>query len=251
MELSARNGRNLAPKYEDRYVAFVDILGFASIVEASQNAPEHVERLYRALSQLSTRAQEGHYRDHAIEATNFSDTVVLSAPVTAGGLLYIFDAVSGFTADLLSMNMLLRGAVVRGELLHSESAIFGPALINAYRLENTVSFHPRMMIDIAVVNDIDGYSKDDEFKKKFGEFVVTDHHDVAYLNPFAAWRDQGELSSIDTERLIALQAIIAGGLLETKMSPSICEKYKWLARKLNGFINKRGIEDKIALIMVD
>lgn len=251
MGQSSQDDHDLASEYEDRYVAFVDILGFANIVEASRRAPEHIGRLHRALSQLSNRAQEGRSGAHAVEASSFSDTVVVSAPISVEGLLVIFDAVSGFTADLLSMNMLLRGAVVKGKLLHSERAIFGPALVHAYHLESTVSFHPRVMVDNSVLNDIDEFSKDDRYKTKLAEFVVTDHHDVAYLSPFAAWRDHAELLQADTERLIALQAIIAGGLLGTKMTPAICEKYKWLARKLNGFVTRRGIQDKIAFIEVD
>src|SRR4051794_35060665 len=103
MRQSAQSSRDLASEYEDRYVAFVDILGFASIVDVSERMPEHVGRLHRALSQLNRRALEGRSGNHAVEATSFSDTVVVSAPVSADGLLIIFDAVSGFTADLLSM----------------------------------------------------------------------------------------------------------------------------------------------------
>lgn len=242
---------SLATEYEDRYVAFVDILGFANIVESSRSKPEQVGRLHSALAQLNKRAQEGRSSAKGVEASSFSDTVVVSAPISADGLLVVFDGVSSFTADLLSMNMLLRGAVVRGKLLHSERAIFGPALVHAYQLESTVSFHPRVMVDSSVLNDIDYYAKDNVYKVKYEKFVVTDHHDVAYLSPFAEWHDRAELSEADTERLIALQAIIAGGLLSTKLSPAVCEKYKWLARKLNSFIRKRGIAEKIALIEVD
>jgi len=238
-------------RYQDRYVAFVDILGFASIVDARKSDSAQVERLNQALSRLSAKGAVEGAVAFPMEATNFSDTVVLSTTISSDGLLLIFDAISRFTVDLLNMNMLLRGAVVRGALLHSADVTFGPALVHAYRLESKTSFHPRVMIDQPVMADIEVYSAEPKHRAQFEKFVVTDSHDIPYLSPFAAWHDHPELDQENVERLIMLQTIIATGLIQTARTPAICEKYKWLARKFNSFVLRRGLENKVSPIGVD
>lgn len=233
--------------YELRYVAFVDILGFAGLVERSKTSPTQVQQLYTALSSLSARVLKE--QGEGAQATNFSDTVVMSTTITAEGLKQLFSAVSGFTLDLLEKNMLLRGAIVRGDLMHTRDITFGPALVDAYRLETTTSFHPRVIIDSPVLDDIQNYSSGDT-PVDFSKFVVSDSYDVPYLNPFSEWQGEPSLSKESIVRLITLQATITTGLVENATQPSVCEKYKWLARKLNNFISQRN-SSEIALIEVD
>jgi hypothetical protein len=54
-----------------------------------------------------------------VEATAFSDTVVLSVPKNPDGLVHMLQTIADLSADLLSLNMLFWGAIVKGKLLHS------------------------------------------------------------------------------------------------------------------------------------
>jgi hypothetical protein len=53
------------------------------------------------------------------------------------------------------------------------------------------------------------------------------------------------------DKLVQLQDIIAAGLVAGAENPSVGEKYKWLARKLNRFIAKRELSSQIAAIEIE
>lgn len=164
--------------YEERYLAFVDVLGFADLVNRSRSAPQIVEQLHQALHSLSARTRAARSDILCLEATSFSDTVVLSVPVGAIELLRMVEIIDEFSVDLLSNNMLFRGAIVQGEVLHTQDYVFGPALIAAYRSETNVSFHSRIIFDDAVFAIA-------QSEPRLQRYVIADAYDIPYLNPFA------------------------------------------------------------------
>ncbi|WP_294202869.1 hypothetical protein, partial [uncultured Sphingomonas sp.] len=135
----------------------------------------------------------------------------------------------------------VHGAIVRGAVLHTSEFVFGPALISAYRLETSTSFHPRIMLEPSVYVD----TKAEGERERFSPFVVLDNYDVPYLNPFARWQTLDSFEPQALEQLVRLQSIIAAGLLAGASNPSVGEKYKWLGRKLNRFI--RSASSKLTL----
>jgi hypothetical protein len=233
--------------YDERYVAFVDILAFTNIVERSVSEPSLVSSLSEALNGISRSAANARSTALSMEATAFSDTVVLSVPVSADGLLYMLQTIEGLSVDLLSLNMLFRGALVKGKLIHTTEVIFGPALLNAYGLESTTSFHPRIMVSSDVYADAASvaYKSQDLVPR----YIVAEQHDVPYLNIFARWHDlKGAWPEDALQKLVKLQTIIATGLIENSGRPPISEKYKWIARKLNRFVRTARLQSKIAII---
>lgn len=241
---------SLAKAYDDRYVAFVDILGFSSIVSQSETDEVLVGNLSTALEGISRRASHARSTALGMEATAFSDAVVLSVPTSPDGLAHMLQTIADLSADLLSLNMLFRGAIVKGKLLHTTDAIFGPALIAAYKLETNVSFHPRIMVSPQVYQD--AASATFGSKRLIPRHIVADPHDVPYLNLFAKWDGlSGEWPNEAIEMLTALQGIIAVGLIDNAAAPPIAEKYKWIARRLNGFVRRVGLKDRISEIPLD
>jgi hypothetical protein len=246
-----RRSRAVAARsYDERYVSFVDILGFSSIVARSENDAVLVGNLSKALHGINQRVANARSTELGMEATAFSDNVVLSVPGSAEGLLYMLQILGDLSMDLLSLNMLFRGAVVKGKLLHTTGAVFGPALIDAYKLETTVSFHPRIMVSGEVYQD--AASGPFQPQKLIPKYIVTDQHDVPYLNPFARWHGmKGDWPADALEKLVTLQTIIATGLIENATLPPVAEKYKWIARRLNSFVRAAGLSDKIAEIKLE
>lgn len=80
-------------------------------------------------------------------STAFSDCIVLSEAVDPKALQYLLFRVSQFALDLLASGFLLRGAIAKGLLRHSERVIFGPAFLNAYDSERNVAKYPRIVVD--------------------------------------------------------------------------------------------------------
>ena len=82
------------------------------------------------------------------EVAQFSDTIVMSCEPTnkaVGHLLYVSQQLC--LRLLLSQRLMFtRGAIVIGDLVHRGNVIFGPALIEAHRLESTTAKNPRVLI---------------------------------------------------------------------------------------------------------
>jgi hypothetical protein len=235
--------------YEDRYLAFVDVLGFSSLVNRSRNDLSIVTQLRDALSDVSAKARATRSDELRIEATSFSDTVVISVPLGEPELLHMLQIVDEFGYGLLRRNMLFRGALVRGQLLHRPDLIFGPALVDAYELETRKSFHPRIMLDPNVYGAIQNAGR--ATRDQLIRYLTVDSYDVPYLNLFARWQTGAALDARALAELVQLQDIIAAGLVAGSENPSVGEKYKWLARKLNRFITQQMLSTQIAAIEVE
>ena len=70
------------PLYEDRIVAFVDILGFGALVSSLEELPELHGRLHFALTQIKSykmTSQMGNTAHSDLEVSVFSDSIVMSA----------------------------------------------------------------------------------------------------------------------------------------------------------------------------
>lgn len=236
--------------YEERYVAFVDVLGFRSIVTKSASDPAVVQRVHAALSGISRLAVGSRSTALGFEVTSFSDNVVLSIPVSPQGLLHLVQMINKFSEDLLSLGMLFRGAVVRGLALHTHDVIFGPAMLEAYRLESTISFHPRVMLEAAVLADARDYARKQKlWRGALSRFIVEEPYEVPYLSSFARWADDDSAWADEAiAKLILLRTIIETGLTENTSRPDIAEKYRWLARKLDCFLARHRLEGQIPLI---
>jgi hypothetical protein len=146
--------------YEHRLVAFIDILGWSELINASVNDAALFENLKigsKALSfaaSIPDRMRQLHHDvggdlvkgavKGIVDVTHFSDCVLLSCPV---------DFAQNFTAevqflcrDLLLQGHCTRGAIVVGPHHHNQSSVFGPAFIEAYKLERDVAKYPRIIV---------------------------------------------------------------------------------------------------------
>src|ERR1700683_4416881 len=104
-------------QYDDRYCAFVDILGFRQLIESLSKDPEQVAALRNVLRRVHsppTGAKE------VVRAQSISDAVALSAEVNVEGLSAMFRILTFLSIDLLCQGFLVRGAVVKGPLYHDD-----------------------------------------------------------------------------------------------------------------------------------
>ena len=49
--------------------------------------------------------------------------------------------------DLINKGIYVRGGVVFGDIIHNKNISWGPALIEAYKLEENDAIYPRIIID--------------------------------------------------------------------------------------------------------
>jgi len=143
--------------YSDRFVAFIDILGFKDLIDQSttQNSEVTVDSIREALQPPKPAAkgqivlgQIGDISKSGHRQTTFSDSVVISTEPTPLGLVHLVNHCERIARKLLDFGHLCRGGIARGDLYHeSDGTLFGPAMLRAYELEQTPPGYPRILLD--------------------------------------------------------------------------------------------------------
>ncbi len=162
-------------RFQQRFVAFVDVLGFSSIVQRMssedrlfttvRDALKDVDRQSRNFQRY--RREQKSKRDailregaaplvgHSnLQMTAFSDCYVLSEVSPAW---HVLAAVQALATRFLVEGILTRGGVVHGKAYHSGRVLFGPGIVDAYSLESDVARYPRILVSESVRRAVWGY----------------------------------------------------------------------------------------------
>lgn len=172
--------------YENRVVAFIDILGFRELVSLSALHPETTEHIYAFIQDIQTGPLgDGIYgsiptlgldgskelkpartlekADVAIKmmkgnwpiaSTQFSDSLVFSCKADDGGTsVLMIEFIAKLMRASFELGFILRGGITLGPLIHEEGGpLFGPAFVEAYALESKMAIWPRILVEQAVVD---------------------------------------------------------------------------------------------------
>lgn len=224
-------------RYENRIVAFLDILGWKNAVMSkgceSENIPKALGRTLAQLKWISNHfnslnglVPEGMKWPGNPVMTQFSDSLVISVDDDERGKSVLENALYIITSNLIEFGLLLRGGVSKGELYHSDGLVYGPALIDAYELESKFASTPRIIL-----------SK--EFPSSWGhpELAIGSPWILSpdgylffnFLPPFMGnefFRDQQQLWQT---RLEPIRKLILNKALDANCADDVFSKYIWLA----------------------
>ena len=135
-----------AAKYTRSLVAFIDVMGMSnSLMKDPADFDSH-KSVYKIWDRVSKRLELKEYTDffnihfggYGIKHSIMSDSVVLSIDADESDALYkLLVILRVFYCELLSSNppYFLRGAITVGNLYHNGSVVFGPALVEAAKIE--------------------------------------------------------------------------------------------------------------------
>ncbi len=164
--------------FDERYLGFVDILGFRSLVkqmDSNLDLFDTVRDTLKTLDRLAGECQEYRLRARRrrskiidqgsvplvpkglltqLQMTAFSDCYVISETSPAW---HVLATVQTLGARLLREGVFSRGAVVHGRAYHRGPVVFGPAVIEAYELETEVAKYPRILVSDEVREAVWGY----------------------------------------------------------------------------------------------
>jgi hypothetical protein len=121
------------PVYKERYVAFLDLLGFKALVELAENDASESERLKEVLDLLNRTLCNNTYL--GTRFTHFSDCIVITSDASPDALRDIFRSVGTLTRNILQFDMFIRGGITRGGAFHSERFVYGTAVSRAALIE--------------------------------------------------------------------------------------------------------------------
>lgn len=233
--------------FEERTIAFVDILGFRDLVERMNNEPCLFSVVKTALERVRLKEKyvKGLLRasipEDALEMNSFSDSVVISA--RGDGHFGVLASCSSLAAVLMQQRILCRGAVVQGLIYHSEGIAFGEGLIRAYEGETRAAVYPRIVVSDEVQRLAQGQYERDLLAQDSDGLWFVDFRPVLRSNlRFQA----SDAAKGEAENLLAQERAEERGMAEIRewVNESLSEprgkrklgraaKYGWLAAKLD------------------
>jgi len=152
--------------YEERAVAFIDVLGFSSLVDSSVNSDEKflklegiVNMLESVIPRLDSGLNSSVPKELIPKYLQWSDCIILSAPATTklegwsnyDGLEILMMRVAQLTHLFLEAGYLLQGGIDIGLAWHGENNIVGPAYQVVAKLEEECT-NPCILLSEAVKN---------------------------------------------------------------------------------------------------
>src|ERR1017187_1083412 len=245
-------------KYEQRIVAFIDILGFKNAIEKSNTDDEEYERILRTLKKLKERfvdriAQEGDKRDYNVNKDNqyiqVSDSLIISRPIDEPGgfSLFLADCAFAMRTLLFESGFLCRGAITFGNLYHKGTIIFGEAFIKAYQEEPKAKF-PIIKFNEELIHEIKKYprpfysvNEEEKFIKEICRKIEIQNSFEYYIDYFTDSDDYLKNQIISNTsayyqnlRYIIIDKFKSAREIDRKCTRNkIIDKYDWMREQFN------------------
>lgn len=140
------------PKFRDKFIGYVDILGWKVLVNAAESGTgmpltslletlkvlgtredwEQIEKNGPMICPQSTCVQ----RNLDFKLTQISDCVVVSSEVSPAGVINLIGHCWGAVIQLLTKGIMCRGYITRGLIYHTDAQFIGSGYQEAYRNED-------------------------------------------------------------------------------------------------------------------
>lgn len=141
--------------FEDKFIAFIDVLGFKSMVASSEAGtgmplPELLA-LLKKLGDGSERARFDKYgptwcpmaarieKNMNFRVTQISDCAIVSSEISPAGAINIISHCWAAVIELMARGIMCRGYIKRGRIYHTDLQVIGTGYQEAYAAEAKVS----------------------------------------------------------------------------------------------------------------
>lgn len=222
--------------YQLKYVAFLDLLGFSNLVQQSASDPNAHARVLEAIGRLKETACDNPKT--GMISTYFSDCIVLSCDRSPHGLHDMLRSLILIAENLLVVDVLVRGGLAMGAMHHDRQLMFGPAMLEAYRMESKEVRHPTVLIAPEVRADIKVAGLE-SYIIRDDDGAEPERHYLHYLISFAHYDPTplpGRLILDEPARLV--RHYLARRIADSNGSP--LQKALWLERYWNETVAIQG-----------
>lgn len=244
--------------YENKLVAFVDLLGFKKAVfesESDTNIKKSVDKAVYSYLKLKTLndayielMKEKGINKGLYDIAFFSDCFVISCKKQSDEQenLYIdfFKGLVNMSFKLLSIGFLIRGGVTYGLLYHQNNMIYGPAMNRAYLLESQQAKYPRILVDGFALQEI---SKDEHIREIM-QYISPDQIDgmmfIDYLSQKEYFEENDNYYNCNNERLTYNQLLLQAkdkiemNIKTFKEQGKVLDKFNWFKDYHNNIVLK-------------
>ncbi len=267
--------------YNDRFVFFLDILGCKNLINISTFDDSAFDKV-KLIAQLFYEIQNRYIRPHwdsnfkfpipkqgmvydkylseeniIVNMSLFSDSIIISyMPQKEDRFLMWYKQIHQILNDICRLQfefalngIFLRGGMSYGKIFHNGNICFGPALINAVKLEGE-AVNPCIAVDKTIIEKIfqDMKSKeiDDYLPGYKYPYVLKDFAEDlygTYFNRIDAYDKNSNAETfmvdwlasrfyVDSKNIAKIKPIIEAELKKDYI-PKIAKKYEWLKEYYN------------------
>lgn len=252
-------------QYRPAVITFLDILGFRGRVERSRDATEiaHILRRLRYFSNVGdpeeTLAERGYEVTRSIA---FSDSVIrirfFDTAYSIGALFHEILNLVHVQGEMAAENVLLRGGVTVGDVHFDGDMVFGPGFNRAYDLESQFASFPRIVIgqeafdtlrtDPRLISEDNTPEEDIAYIRRL---VTRGDDGLWFIDYLAAMRGEMDYPELFPDYVAGHRAHIIEGAASVSVRSSIFQKYLWLARYLNGVVDRCSLPTELRLLQSD
>lgn len=142
-------------KFEEKFIAFIDILGFKTLVESAEKGNGlSLTEIMELLKKLGTEKDSNKFEQYgpttcpnssylqknlSFKVTQISDCVIVSSEVSPSGLINLISHCWGAVIQLLFKGIMCRGYITKGNIFHNGTQVVGSGYQKAYSSEANVS----------------------------------------------------------------------------------------------------------------
>lgn len=203
------------PKLEYSFVAFLDILGFSSMVTHDCEVKEGDEKFLPLLYEVAIFISEIRAQNPKYRFIQFSDSIVVSCAFGKDHLVDFVDLLAKIQWELFSRGILTRGGLAYGKHFHKEDFVFSLGLIDAYKIERDLSIFPRIVISENVLDLV--YP----IKSDLKDIKILIEHDSEYFVDYFSLLP-------DNQNLLEILNRISQKMLKSQKTTSVRGKLDWL-----------------------
>lgn len=239
----------MTDRYEHRVALFLDILNFQGIInqtlDGENDNPEKIKKLYETLELMRQVLNIGipNIDQTTKRITQFSDSIVISFKADQKGEIFTLLADIHFLTKVLIKNdVLCRGGIAYGKLIHDDKFVFGPALIAAYHAESKAALYPRIILDKTILR-LAAKFHDNEYNSPEWELgsiftmINKDTDEMFYIDYIEKGEWGNQIVDYSKQQYAdKLREIIQQGVKSPR--PDIKVKYGWMQDKYNKLVDQ-------------
>lgn len=237
--------------YREAVVTFIDILGFQSFVKdhTAEEVAGAITRLQQSAQPMASGTTQKNVarmidssRVHA-----FSDCIVRIRAFEDDDdegptLIQELADLASIQASLSIAGVFVRGGVTIDKIHSSDSSVFGPGLIRAYKLENELAHVPRIVVDPATIQRFRARSIP---KTRMRREITSLRRSIRQADDGLWFVDYLRASAValgDSDDVLRLlkqhREQVTGAAQKIDVASSVLPKYLWAAQYHNASCNR-------------
>jgi hypothetical protein len=235
-------------RYSRSLVAFIDILGFSSLIQNSSTGD--LGRIRSNVKMAGRLARDNRYKSYIYHGKVFSDCVTMSMKLDKGAHFFFLMNIVNFQAELAKRGIFVRGAVAVGDHFEDSEVMFGKALVRAVGLEESMAIWPRIVVDCSVLRLQDEpnlwFTRSTPDRNLLNHLVRCDSDGISYVDYLGVYPDwissthEGTNPAQEAERFRrSHRRHIIRQARANKDNMRVLAKYHWLATYHNAEMGER------------